>query len=73
MTEILINTNTLPKSLSKYFLSDVVKIHQEQDEIHLIPVNNNNYQCPLIGILNSSKVTVESILDERQQERKLDQ
>ncbi len=72
MSEIVINTNTLPEPLISMITSDRVVVRETGGEIRLIPVPMPKYTCPLRGIASDSKLTVDRFLSMTHDEKEME-
>ena len=62
MTEIVLNTNTLPEPLYRLIKTKKVKVNETNGVVNLIPIAESNAECPLRGLAADSNLTVESFL-----------
>ena len=62
MTELVLNTNTLPEPLLRLISSEKVKVNESNGIINLVPILEIKDDCPLRGIAADSKLTVEKFL-----------
>jgi hypothetical protein len=62
MTEMVLNTNTLPEPLFHLIRTEKVKVNEINGIISLTPIVENTYDCPLRGLAADSKLTVDSFL-----------
>ena len=49
MTEIVLNTSTLPEPLYRLIQTEKVKVHEADGEIRLTPIIDTKKSCPLRG------------------------
>jgi hypothetical protein len=59
MTEMVLQTKTLPEPLFQLVRTEKVKVRELYGEIHLIPINEKTSDCPLLGLYSGGKLTVE--------------
>ena len=71
MTELVLNTNTLPEPLFRLIDSKKVKVNETNGIINLIPILEVKDDCPLRGIAADSKLTVEKFLSMTHDEKEL--
>ena len=62
MTEMVLNTNTLPEPLYRLIKTKKVKVNETNGVVNLIPITESNADCPLRGLAADSNLTVESFL-----------
>lgn len=62
MTEIVLNTNTLPEPLFHLIHTERVKVNESDGIINLIPIADADDKCPLCGLTADSGLTVEKFL-----------
>jgi len=62
VTELVLNTNTLPEPLLRLISSEKVKVNESNGIINLVPILEIKDDCPLRGIAADSKLTVEKFL-----------
>ncbi len=62
MTEMILNARTLPESLFKLIRTEKVKVNETNGIISLIPILENEADCPLLGLTADSGLTVDKFL-----------
>jgi hypothetical protein len=62
MTEIVLNTNTLPEPLFRLIRTEKVKVNETNGIISLIPIAESGNDCPLRGLAADSGLTVDKFL-----------
>jgi len=62
MSEIILETSTLPEPLFSLIGSKKVKVNQTDGIISLIPIDARHADCPLLGLAADSSLTVERFL-----------
>ena len=62
MTEMVLNTNTLPEPLFRLIRAEKVKVNETNGVINLIPIAVSQADCPLRGLAADSNLTVEKFL-----------
>jgi len=74
MTEIVLNTKTLPEPLFRLIRTEKVKVHEADGEIRLTPIADTNPQkgCPLRGLCADGKVSSYSFMERKQMEKELE-
>jgi hypothetical protein len=73
MSELVLNTNTLPEPLFRLIKSEKVKVSNVDGIISLIPISENEYVCPLLGLAADSKLTVDRLLAMTHDEKEMGQ
>jgi len=72
LTEIVLNTNTLPEPLFRLIRTEKVKISEANGEIRLTPITDVKKGCPLRGMFADGKISVDKYLESKQTEKGLD-
>ena len=72
MTEIVLNTNTLPEPLFRLISAEKVKVSEVNGIINLIPIMENKNDCPLLGIAADCGFTVDEFLAGKREEKVLE-
>ena len=72
MTEIVLNTSTLPEPLYRLIRTEKVKVNEANGVISLIPILENNNDCPLLGIAADCGFTVDDFLARKRDEKVLE-
>jgi len=72
MTEMVLNTNTLPEPLIRLIHTEKVKVRETHGEIRLTPIRETNIDCPLLGMFSDGKISVDKFIANKQTEKKLD-
>ena len=62
MTEMVLNTNTLPEPLFFLIRTKKVKVNESNGIISLIPIVERKNDCPLRGLASDSSLTVDKFL-----------
>ena len=64
MTDQIINVSSLPAYLAKIISAERVRIREINNVVTIEPVefNEESLDCPLLGIAEGSKLTVEKFL-----------
>jgi len=71
MTELVLNTNTLPEPLFRLIRSEKVKVNEENGVVSLTPILEIEGDCPLRGLAAESNLTVDSFLAMTHDEKEL--
>ena len=72
MTEMVLNTNTLPEPLYRMINAEKVKVNEANGIINLIPIMESNNDCPLLGIATDCGFTVDEFLARKHEEKVLE-
>ena len=72
MTEMVLNTNTLPEPLFRMINAKKVKVNEVNGIINLIPIMESNSDCPLLGIATDCGFTVDEFLARKHEEKVLE-
>ena len=72
MTELVLNTNTLPEPLFRLICAEKVKVNENNGIISLIPILDNKNDCPLLGIAADCGFTVDDFLARKREEKVLE-
>jgi hypothetical protein len=72
MTEMVLNTNTLPDPLFRLISAEKVKVKEANGIISLIPIMGNKSDCPLLGIAADCGFTVDDFLARKREEKVLE-
>ena len=62
MTEMVLNTKTLPEPLLRIIRTEKVKVNETNGIINLIPIIEKKKGCPFGGLASDSGLTVEKFL-----------
>lgn len=73
MTEIVMNTNTLPEPLLRMIRTEKVKVNEANGVISLTPILEIKGDCPLRGLAADSKLTVDKFLAMTHDEKEMRQ
>jgi len=72
MSEIVLNTNTLPEPLLRLIRTKRVKVREADGEILLSPISDEKKGCPLRGLCADGKVSSYSFMERKQAEKELE-
>ena len=76
MTEMILQTSTLPEPLFRLISSSSVKIREGNNgEIRLIPVTESvvaTNNCPFLGMYTDGKLTVDGYLERKRMDKRLE-
>lgn len=72
MTEMLLDTKTLPESLYRLLKVEKVKVREFDGEVRLTPIIHTQNGCPLLGIATDCGFTVDDFLARKHNEKVLE-
>ncbi len=72
MTEMVLNTNTLPEPLLRLIHSEKVRVREDNGEIRLTPITNTGKGFPLRGICADGKLSSYAFMERKQAEKELE-
>jgi len=72
MTEMLLDTNTLPEPLFRLIPTERVKVTEANGEIRLTPIIDSANGCPLRGMFADGKISVDKFIEQKQAEKELE-
>jgi hypothetical protein len=71
LTEIVLDTKTLPEPLFRLIQTEKVKVRQADGEILLTPVEETDLECPLLGMFSDGKISVDKFIADKKTEKRL--
>jgi len=72
MTEIVLDTSTLPEPLFRLIRTEKVKVRETDGEVLLTPITDVADRCPLRGMFADGKLSVDRFLANKQVEKELE-
>ena len=72
MSEMILYARTLPEPLSRLIFTERVKIRESDGEIRLIPIKESAKSCPLLGMYSDGKLTVDTFLEWKREDKELE-
>ena len=72
MTDMVLNTNTLPEPLLRLIRTEKVKVHETDGEVRLTPIVETKGGCPLRGMFADGKISTEKFMERKQAEKELE-
>jgi len=72
MSEIVIDTKTLPEPVMRLFNTKQVKVKESFGTVLLTPVNETGLDCPLFGMFPDGRISVEKFMAQKQEEKELE-
>jgi len=73
MTDMVLNTKTLPELLFQLIRSETVRVREVDGEIRLTPIEEAANSCPLLGMYSDGKLTVAQFLEWKREDKELEQ
>jgi hypothetical protein len=62
MTEMVLDTKTLPESLFRLLKVEKVKVSELDGEVRLIPIIQSPNSCPFLGVASDCGFTVDDFM-----------
>ena len=72
MTEMVLDTKTLPEPLFRLLRVEKVKVREQDGEVRLIPVIQAPDSCPFLGIASDCGFTVDEFMAKKRNEKVLE-
>ena len=72
MSEMVLNTSTLPEPLYRLIRAEKVRVKEVDDGIKLMPVTGAKKGCPLRGMCADGKLSSYSFMERKQAEKELE-
>jgi hypothetical protein len=72
MTELVLETNTLPEPLIRLIHAEKVKVRKAHGEVRLTPVTPAKEYCPFWGMLTDGRLTSEKFMADKRLEKELE-
>ncbi len=72
MTEMVLETKTLPEELSRLVGADKVKVVKEGDEIRMTPMAHAGRGCPFRGLFADGTMSTRDFLESKAAEKELE-
>ena len=72
MTEMVLDTKTLPEPLLRLIYTEKVKVREVHGEIRLTPVKETTSDCPLLGMFADGRISTEKFTKDKQIEKELE-
>jgi len=72
MTEMVLNTNTLPEPLLRLIRTEKVKVDEDDGVIRLTPIVEAAGGCPLRGMFSDGKISVDKFIELKQADKDLE-
>jgi len=72
MTEMVLDTKTLPESLFRLLRVEKVKVRELDVELRLIPMIQSQNGCPFLGIASDCGFTVDEFMARKHDEKVLE-
>jgi hypothetical protein len=72
MTEMVLDSKTLPEPLSRLIQTEKVKVREAHGEILLTPIRETSVECPLLGMFADGRISVDKFIAEKRAEKGLE-
>ena len=72
MTEMVLETNTLPEPIMQLIHTKQVKVRESKGEILITPIGEKDLDCPFLGMFADGKISVDTFMVQKQQEKELE-
>jgi hypothetical protein len=72
MTEIVLNTSSLPEPLFQLIPTKKVKVRREHEHGDITPLRETDVDCPLLGMFADGKISIDKFLANKQLEKGLE-
>ena len=73
MTEMVLQSRTLPEPLFRLIRTEKVKVRESYGEIHLIPLDDSPKSIlPVLGMYTDGKLTVDGYLERKRADKELE-
>jgi hypothetical protein len=72
MTEMVLDTRTLPEPLFRLIQTEKVKVREAHGEIRLTPIRETDIDCPLLGMFADGKISIDKFIANKQAEQELE-
>ena len=72
MTEIVLDTRTLPEPMLLRIHTRKVKVRETQGGFMVTPIREENVDCPLLGMFADGKISSEKFMAQKQNEKELE-
>ena len=72
MTEMILDTRTLPEPIMRLIHTKKVKVRETHGDILLTPVQEGNLECPFLGMFADGKISVDMFIAQKQSEKELE-
>jgi len=69
MTEMVLDTRTLPEPLIRLIHAEKVRVREARGEIRLTPIKAKKPECPLYGMFADGKISVEKFIAGKRAEK----
>ena len=72
MTEMVLDTRTLPEPIMRMIHTKKVKIRKQQEDFVITPIREDAVECPLLGMFADGKISVDKFIARKQAEKELE-
>ena len=72
MTELVLDTRTLPEPIMRMIHTKKVKVREAQGDFVITPIQDESTECPLLGMFADGKISAEKFMARKQAEKALE-
>jgi len=72
MTEMILETRTLPEPIMRLLHTKRVKVSEKFGDILITPIREENVDCPFLGMFSDGKISVEKFMARKREEKELE-
>jgi len=72
VTEIVIDTRTLPEPIMRMIHTKKVKVRENRGDFVITPVREESVECPLLGMFADGKISADKFMARKQAEKELE-
>ena len=72
MTEMVLDTRTLPEPIMRMIHTKKVKILETSGEFMITPIREESVECPLLGMFSDGKISANKFMAQKVAEKELE-
>ena len=72
MTEMVLDTRTLPEPIMRMIHTKKVKVRKTGGDFVITPIREESVECPLLGMFSDGKISSEKFMARKQAEKELE-
>ena len=72
MTELVIDTRTLPEPIMRLLHTKKVKVSKKSSDILITPIREESIDCPFLGMFADGKISTNKFMARKQEEKELE-
>ena len=72
MTEMVLDTKTLPEPMVQIIRTKKVKVREKQGDFIITPIREDEVECPLLGMFADGKISSYKFMAQKQEEKELE-